>query len=192
MSCWRSSTTRPSTGSTCGPRTRSSRPSRPSGFAPGSPRAPGSRAAGVAMAFKLIESAQTRWRMVNAPHLVALVRAGALFINGKLVERPQDQDQQEVSKRRKTRRSTGLAYCSHPTALQVRKHLLRDDKSTVAGVQDPSKNDVLMPFSRLAISESLTGDDKAVAPCVGRARGFLGAAAANRGRRCARMLRGPR
>jgi hypothetical protein len=47
------------------------------------------------MAFKLIESAQTRWRMVNAPHLVALVRAGATFINGKLVERSEDQDQQE-------------------------------------------------------------------------------------------------
>ncbi len=33
------------------------------------------------MAFKLIESAQARWRAVNAPHLVALVRAGATFIN---------------------------------------------------------------------------------------------------------------
>jgi hypothetical protein len=39
------------------------------------------------MAFKLIESAQRRWRMVNAPHLVALVRAGAVFVNGKLAER---------------------------------------------------------------------------------------------------------
>jgi len=48
---------------------------------------PGSRAAGVAMAFKLIESAQRRWRAVNAPHLVALVRAGAKFDNGKLIER---------------------------------------------------------------------------------------------------------
>ncbi len=57
-------------------------------------KGPGSRAAGVAMAFKLIESAQTRWRAVNAPHLVALVRAGATFVNGKLVERPDDQDQQ--------------------------------------------------------------------------------------------------
>jgi putative transposase len=57
-------------------------------------KGPGSRAAGVAMAFKLIESAQNRWRAVNAPHLVALVRAGATFINGKLVERPDDQDQQ--------------------------------------------------------------------------------------------------
>ncbi|MEP7180344.1 MAG: IS256 family transposase [Pseudonocardiales bacterium] len=53
-------------------------------------KGPGSRAAGVAMAFKLIESAQTRWRAVNAPHLVALVRAGAKFHNGKLVERPDD------------------------------------------------------------------------------------------------------
>jgi transposase-like protein len=56
-------------------------------------KGPGNRAAGVAMAFKLIESAQQRWRMVNAPHLVALVRAGATFVNGKLVER-HDQDQQ--------------------------------------------------------------------------------------------------
>jgi transposase-like protein len=59
-------------------------------------KGPGSRAAGTAMAFKLIESAQQRWRAVNAPHLVALVRAGALFHNGKLIERPDDQgvDQQ--------------------------------------------------------------------------------------------------
>jgi hypothetical protein len=40
------------------------------------------------MAFKLIESAQDRWRAVNAPHLVALVRAGAAFTGGKLIERP--------------------------------------------------------------------------------------------------------
>jgi hypothetical protein len=51
-------------------------------------RRPGSRAAGLAMAFKLIEAAQTRWRTVNAPHLVALVRAGARFDAGKLIERP--------------------------------------------------------------------------------------------------------
>lgn len=51
-------------------------------------KGPGSRAAGLAMAFKLIESAQTRWRAVNGAHLVALVRAGATFIGGKLVERP--------------------------------------------------------------------------------------------------------
>jgi putative transposase len=48
---------------------------------------PGSKAAGIAMAFKLIDAAQARWRAVNAPHLVALVRAGARFECGKLVER---------------------------------------------------------------------------------------------------------
>jgi len=51
-------------------------------------KGPGSRAAGMAMAYKLIEAAQARWRAVNAPHLVALVRAGALFHKGKLLERP--------------------------------------------------------------------------------------------------------
>jgi transposase-like protein len=50
-------------------------------------KGPGSRTAGLAMAFKLIESAQARWRAVNAPHLVALVRAGARFDKGRLVER---------------------------------------------------------------------------------------------------------
>ena len=54
-------------------------------------RGPGSKAAGLAMAFKLIMAAQQRWRAVNAPHLVALVRAGATFVNGKLVERSEDQ-----------------------------------------------------------------------------------------------------
>jgi transposase-like protein len=54
-------------------------------------KGPGSRAAGLAVAFKLIESAQARWRAVNAPHLVALVRAGAAFVNGVLVERPDEE-----------------------------------------------------------------------------------------------------
>jgi transposase-like protein len=50
-------------------------------------KGPGSKAAGIAMAFKLLEAAQARWRAVNAPHLVALVRAGARFDRGILVER---------------------------------------------------------------------------------------------------------
>ena len=54
-------------------------------------KGPGSRMAGLAMAFKLIQAAQDRWRAVNAPHFVALVRAGATFQKGKLVERPTDQ-----------------------------------------------------------------------------------------------------
>ena len=57
-------------------------------------KGPGSRAAGLAMAYKLIESAQTRWRAVNAPHLVALVRAGATFEKGVMVERTYEQDEE--------------------------------------------------------------------------------------------------
>ena len=53
-------------------------------------KGPGSRAAGLAIAYKLIDAAQARWRAVNAPHLVALVRAGAVFHKGKLLERPTD------------------------------------------------------------------------------------------------------
>jgi transposase-like protein len=47
----------------------------------------GSRAAGLAMAYKLLAAAQARWRSVNAPHLVALVRAGATFVDGFIIER---------------------------------------------------------------------------------------------------------
>jgi hypothetical protein len=50
-------------------------------------KGPFSKAAGIATAFKLIDAAQERWRAVNAPHLVAVVRAGARFECGKLGER---------------------------------------------------------------------------------------------------------
>jgi hypothetical protein len=60
-------------------------------------KGPGSKDAGLAMVFKLLEAAEQRWRAVNGPHLVALVGAGARFENGKLIQRPS---------RRQTRRST--------------------------------------------------------------------------------------
>jgi putative transposase len=59
-------------------------------------KGPGSRAAGLAMAFKLLEAAEARWRAVNGPHLVALVRAGARFEKGVIVEREQ-QDQEAAA-----------------------------------------------------------------------------------------------
>jgi putative transposase len=59
-------------------------------------KGPGSRTAGLAMAYKLIESAQTRWRAVNAPHLVALVRAGVVFEKGVMAERS-EADENEVA-----------------------------------------------------------------------------------------------
>jgi transposase-like protein len=60
-------------------------------------KGPGSRAAGLAMAFKLLESAQQSWRAVNGPHLVALVRAGAIFEKGVLIERPNNDPNQEAA-----------------------------------------------------------------------------------------------
>ena len=75
-------------------------------------KGPGSRAAGLAMAFKLIESAQDRWRAVNGPHLVALVRAGATFINGKLIERPGEDAEPEAAYKTLI---TGLDNCSTHT-----------------------------------------------------------------------------
>lgn len=47
-------------------------------------RGVGSRSAALAMAFKLAESAQDRWRAVTAAHLAAPVRAGAESENGVL------------------------------------------------------------------------------------------------------------
>jgi len=49
-------------------------------------KGPGSREAGVAMIFKLLEAAEGRWRRLNGYRLVPLVRAGARFVNGELVE----------------------------------------------------------------------------------------------------------
>ena len=49
-------------------------------------KGPGSRQAGLAMIYKLIEAAEGRWRKLTGAHLVALVRAGAKFRNGELVE----------------------------------------------------------------------------------------------------------
>jgi hypothetical protein len=50
-------------------------------------RGAGSPAAALAMVFKLVESAQARWRAITGAHLVPLVRAGARFENGVLIER---------------------------------------------------------------------------------------------------------
>ena len=49
------------------------------------------------MAFKLLEAAEERWRSVNAPHLVALVRAGAKFEKGVMVERAKPSDQEAAA-----------------------------------------------------------------------------------------------
>ena len=44
------------------------------------------------MPYKLLDAAQVRWRCVNAPHLVALVRAEPTLVDGELIEREDQQD----------------------------------------------------------------------------------------------------
>jgi len=53
-------------------------------------KGPGNRRAGVAMIYKLLEAAEGRWRRLNGYRLVPLVRAGARFVNGELVERSEE------------------------------------------------------------------------------------------------------
>lgn len=43
----------------------------------------GSREAGLAMAFKLLLQAETKWRRLNAPHLLPLVQTGMTFPDGE-------------------------------------------------------------------------------------------------------------
>jgi len=62
-------------------------------------RGAGSRKAALAMAYKLLDAAQERWHRIAGAELVPLVRAGALFIDGKLQERrvPKDQKSGDVA-----------------------------------------------------------------------------------------------
>ena len=66
------------------------------------------------MAFKLLEAAEERWRSLNGPHLVALVRAGARFDKGVMIERP---DERAGGRRVITQhaRSTTLDDSSRPS-----------------------------------------------------------------------------
>ena len=88
-------------------------------------KGPGSRAAGLAMAFKLIEAAQDRWRAVNGPHLVALVRAGACFEKGVIVEtQPAGSGSRRVINEHP--RSTGLDDSSRRGEVVVLPHTVID------------------------------------------------------------------
>jgi transposase-like protein len=53
-------------------------------------RGAGSRQAALAMAYKLLDAAQDRWRKINAPHLVPAIRADAVLIDGHHQERTTD------------------------------------------------------------------------------------------------------
>ena len=50
----------------------------------------GSRLKALTMAYKLLDMAQLRWRRLNAPHLLPLVRAGVMFVDGVRQEREEE------------------------------------------------------------------------------------------------------
>ena len=45
-------------------------------------KGPGSRTKGLLMAYKLLEMAQARWRRLDGAHLLPLVWAGIIFVDG--------------------------------------------------------------------------------------------------------------
>ena len=51
------------------------------------------RQAAAALACKLLDAAQDRWRRIRSPELAPLVRAGATFIDGQLQQRSPKQDE---------------------------------------------------------------------------------------------------
>ena len=57
----------------------------------------GSRTKGLLMAYKLLDMAQRRWRRLNAVHLLSLVRAGVVFIDGVQQEPHTEEDRKEAA-----------------------------------------------------------------------------------------------
>ena len=57
----------------------------------------GSRTKGLLMAYKLLDMAQRRWRRLNGAHLLPLVRAGVVFVDGAQKERNPEGDRKEAA-----------------------------------------------------------------------------------------------
>ena len=57
----------------------------------------GLRTSGMMMVYKLLAMAEKRWRRLDGYQLLPLVRAGALFKDGVLVERDDTEDRKEAT-----------------------------------------------------------------------------------------------
>ena len=57
----------------------------------------GSRTKGLLMAYKLVAMAQRRWRRLNGAHLLPLVRAGVVFVDGVIQTSWQTEDRKEAA-----------------------------------------------------------------------------------------------
>jgi hypothetical protein len=76
----------------------------------------GSRTAGLAMAFKLLQVAEGHWRNVEAAELVPLVRAGVHFEDGVQIEPQKKRGKRLVSHNPQllTRAPREVAACTKP------------------------------------------------------------------------------
>src|SRR5271165_6545942 len=81
MRCWRSTTFRPSTGSTYERRTPLKALSRPSGIAIRSKGCLSNKTA-LAMVFKLVEGAQKNWRRIDGHNQLPKLIEGVRFTDG--------------------------------------------------------------------------------------------------------------
>jgi putative transposase len=57
----------------------------------------GSRTKGLALAYKLLDMAEQRWRKLNGSNLLPLVRAGVQFIDGVQIERDDQPERKEAA-----------------------------------------------------------------------------------------------
>ena len=77
--------------------TSSNRRSPRSACGNGSPRGQALGTKGLLMAYKLLDMAQRRWWRLNAAHLLPLVRAGVVFIDGVQQEPNTEEDRKEAA-----------------------------------------------------------------------------------------------
>ena len=85
-------------------------------------------------------------RAVNGPHLAALIRAGATFVDGRLVERAERPPPTRSRLERSS--STGMGYCSAPTGSPGRAAAPRRGSLSRVGAQADLSEDRLAPPSR--------------------------------------------
>ena len=100
------------------------------------------------MIYKLLEAAEGRWRQLNGSHLVALVSAGASFVNGELVRgmrRRTPRDQRGRSTTAKMWKAAISAW-SDPDPQGLRECLSNDLSATaelVALLQERDRRDFI-------------------------------------------------
>ena len=127
-------------------------------------KGPGCRDAGVAMAYKLLDAAQTRWRRLNGPELVALVRAGATFIDGRLqngappTPTPPDPEGRRPPPSTRIDNSSGVVTSGYSLCLRTRRSVTLNPATEVERLRPGSRDRHLRRARRFAHSRRRVRD----------------------------------